>query len=131
MAGSGRLALRTVPGQGWVRGSGPAVLSRLRDAAVVRPGFLSAAEEETLSGELEPELRRRRYEYDHWDAVRLLALGAEPRRGGAWDVRGGTGIGVLGWAGLHLGAGPENGGSVLKLRGLEGRESALDMRAGS
>ncbi|XP_061044832.1 alpha-ketoglutarate-dependent dioxygenase alkB homolog 7, mitochondrial isoform X2 [Eubalaena glacialis] len=69
MAGSGRLALWTVPGHGWVRGSGPAVLSRLRDAAVVRPGFLSAAEEETLSGELEPELRRRRYEYDHWDAA--------------------------------------------------------------
>ncbi|XP_069352975.1 alpha-ketoglutarate-dependent dioxygenase alkB homolog 7, mitochondrial [Eulemur rufifrons] len=69
MAGSGRLALRTLPGLGWVRGSGPAVLSRLRDAAVVRPGFLSAAEEETLRRELEPELRRRRYEYDHWDAA--------------------------------------------------------------
>lgn len=69
-AGSGRLALRRLHGSGWVRGSGPAVLSRLRDEAVVRPGFLSAAEEETLSRELEPELRRRRYEYDHWDAVR-------------------------------------------------------------
>ncbi|XP_003421724.3 alpha-ketoglutarate-dependent dioxygenase alkB homolog 7, mitochondrial [Loxodonta africana] len=69
MAGTGRLALRTLPGQGWVRGSGPAVLSRLRDAAVVRPGFLSAAEEETLSRELEADLRRRRYEYDHWDAA--------------------------------------------------------------
>lgn len=34
---------------------------------------------ETLSRELEPELRRRRYEYDHWDAVRLAALGAEPQ----------------------------------------------------
>jgi hypothetical protein len=45
------------------------VLSRLQDEAVVRPGFLSKAEEETLSRELEPELRRRRYEYDHWDAV--------------------------------------------------------------
>uniref|UniRef100_H0XU03 Alpha-ketoglutarate-dependent dioxygenase alkB homolog 7, mitochondrial n=2 Tax=Otolemur garnettii TaxID=30611 RepID=H0XU03_OTOGA len=69
MAGSGRLALWTLPGPQWIRGSGPAVLNRLRDAAVVRPGFLSAAEEETLSQELEPELRRRRYEYDHWDAA--------------------------------------------------------------
>ncbi|XP_036169183.1 alpha-ketoglutarate-dependent dioxygenase alkB homolog 7, mitochondrial [Myotis myotis] len=69
MAGSGWLALRTMPGPGWVRGSGPAVLRRLRDAAVVRPGFLSAAEEETLRRELEPELRRRRYEFDHWDAA--------------------------------------------------------------
>ncbi|XP_073076631.1 alpha-ketoglutarate-dependent dioxygenase alkB homolog 7, mitochondrial isoform X1 [Manis javanica] len=62
MAGSGLQVLRALPGPGWVRGSGPVVLSRLRDAAMVRPGFLSAAEEETLSRELEPELRRRRYE---------------------------------------------------------------------
>lgn len=65
--------MRTLPAPGWVRGSDPAVLYRLRDAAVVKPGFLSAAEEETLSRELEPELRRRRYEYDHWDAVRRTA----------------------------------------------------------
>uniref|UniRef100_A0A8C5LEI8 AlkB homolog 7 n=1 Tax=Jaculus jaculus TaxID=51337 RepID=A0A8C5LEI8_JACJA len=45
-----------------------AVLNRLRGAAVVRPGFLSAAEQAVLSAELEPELRRRRYQYDHWDA---------------------------------------------------------------
>ncbi|XP_007952640.1 alpha-ketoglutarate-dependent dioxygenase alkB homolog 7, mitochondrial [Orycteropus afer afer] len=69
MAWSGRLALRTLPGHSWVRGSSPAVLSRLRDAAVVKPGFLSVAEEETLRRELEPDLRRRRYEYDHWDAA--------------------------------------------------------------
>lgn len=75
MTRSGRLALRTLQGSGWVRGSGPAVLSRLQDEAVVRPGFLSKAEEETLSRELEPELRRRRYEYDHWDAVRLAGRG--------------------------------------------------------
>ncbi|XP_048197840.1 alpha-ketoglutarate-dependent dioxygenase alkB homolog 7, mitochondrial isoform X1 [Perognathus longimembris pacificus] len=74
MAGSGRLALRTLPGSGWVRGSCPAVLSRLQDAAVVRPGFLSKGEEETLSRELEPELRRRRYEYDHWDALSVQAI---------------------------------------------------------
>lgn len=57
------------------------MLKRLRDSAVVRPGFLSTAEEETLSREVEPELRRRRYELDHWDAVR-------PRRGRS-HVRGG------------------------------------------
>lgn len=101
MAGSGWLALRTMPGPGWVRGSGPAVLRRLRDAAVVRPGFLSAAEEETLRRELEPELRRRRYEFDHWDAVRPAALEAGPRwgrshvRGGGRDVGGGDGRGAL------------------------------------
>ncbi|KAM9102334.1 alpha-ketoglutarate-dependent dioxygenase alkB homolog 7, mitochondrial [Sarcophilus harrisii] len=75
MVWSGRLALGALraPGlgtwPGWLRGSGPTVLRRLRGAAVVRPGFLSSAEEETLKRELEPELRRRRYEYDHWDAA--------------------------------------------------------------
>ncbi|XP_075798693.1 alpha-ketoglutarate-dependent dioxygenase alkB homolog 7, mitochondrial isoform X2 [Microtus pennsylvanicus] len=68
MAVSGRLAMRMLSGCGWVRASDPAVLSRLRDEAVVRPGFLSQAEEDTLTRELEPQLRRRRYEYDHWDA---------------------------------------------------------------
>ncbi|ELV10006.1 putative alpha-ketoglutarate-dependent dioxygenase ABH7 [Tupaia chinensis] len=69
MATSRQLALQKLRQLGWVRGSGPAVLRRLQDAAVVRPGFLSAAEEATLRSELEPELRRRRYEYDHWDAA--------------------------------------------------------------
>ena len=114
MAGGGQLALRTLSGHDWVRGSGPALLSRLRDAAVVRPGFLSAAEEETLSRELEPELRRRRYEYDHWDAVRLAALGgrtAELRRGGAWGVMGGKSgaLDVQGYCcGRDLGWGAES-----------------------
>ncbi|XP_044514412.1 alpha-ketoglutarate-dependent dioxygenase alkB homolog 7, mitochondrial [Gracilinanus agilis] len=71
MVWGGRRALGALraPGAwpGWLRGSGPSVLRRLRGAAVVRPGFLSAAEEETLRRELDPELRRRRYEYDHWD----------------------------------------------------------------
>ncbi|XP_027624777.1 alpha-ketoglutarate-dependent dioxygenase alkB homolog 7, mitochondrial isoform X1 [Tupaia chinensis] len=81
MATSRQLALQKLRQLGWVRGSGPAVLRRLQDAAVVRPGFLSAAEEATLRSELEPELRRRRYEYDHWDAVRRRGpgrVGAEP-----------------------------------------------------
>lgn len=121
MAGSGRLALRSLPGPAWVRGSGAAVLSRLRDAAVVRPGFLSAAEEETLSRELEPELRRRRYEYDHWDAVRTAARGAGQGRGAlgwGWEG-GGLGEGALragpgatpGWAG------PRRAGRGLEARG--------------
>ena len=101
------MVLRTLSQQGWVRGSGAAVLSRLQDAAVVRPGFLSAAEEETLSRELEPELRRRRYEYDHWDAVRRAA-GAEPPGRGLGRQRPG-GSGALGgrgfiWAGPGMGA---------------------------
>lgn len=104
MAGSGQLARRTLSGPSWVRGSGPAVLNRLRDAAVVQPGFLTAAEEETLSRELEPDLRRRRYEYDHWDAVRRAMLEAWPRRGrwkGRWGR--GQGSGALAWDGATAG----------------------------
>ena len=102
------MVLRTLSQQGWVRGSGAAVLSRLQDAAVVRPGFLSAAEEETLSRELEPELRRRRYEYDHWDAVRRVALGRS-HRGVAWDIRDRAGVerwvgGASSGRGLGMGA---------------------------
>lgn len=82
--------MRTLPGSAWVRSSGSALLGRLKDVAVVRPGFLSKDEEDTLSGELEPELRRRRYEYDHWDAVRSR------RRGGCW--RGGAACNVVGGA---------------------------------
>ena len=108
MAGGGQVVLRTLSQQGWVRGSGAAVLSRLQDAAVVRPGFLSAAEEETLSRELEPELRRRRYEYDHWDAVRRVALGRS-HRGVAWDIRDRAGVerwvgGASSGRGLGMGA---------------------------
>lgn len=95
MAVSGRLAMRMLSGCGWVRGSDPAVLSRLRDEAVVRPGFLSQAEEDTLTRELEPQLRRRRYEYDHWDAV----SGRSPRGGDyegtptGWDSVGSARLG--------------------------------------
>ncbi|XP_031204593.1 alpha-ketoglutarate-dependent dioxygenase alkB homolog 7, mitochondrial [Mastomys coucha] len=69
MAGSRRLVMRLLSGCGWVRGSDSALLSRLRDEAVVHPRFLTQEEEDTLTRELEPQLRRRRYEYDHWDAA--------------------------------------------------------------
>ncbi|XP_060037518.1 alpha-ketoglutarate-dependent dioxygenase alkB homolog 7, mitochondrial isoform X1 [Erinaceus europaeus] len=86
-AGGGRLVMRTLPAPGWVRGSDPAVLSRLRDAAVVKPGFLSAAEEETLSRELEPELRRRRYEPSTASA-RLRRRSGRRRAGPSWSAYG-------------------------------------------
>lgn len=136
MAGSGRLALRSLPGPAWVRGSGAAVLSRLRDAAVVRPGFLSAAEEETLSRELEPELRRRRYEYDHWDAVRTAARGAGRGRGAlgwGWEG-GGLGEGALraGPGATPRGRGHGGRGGVSKrgVTGARGSTSEAEMRAG-
>lgn len=104
-------------GCGWVRGSDSNVLSRLRDEAVVHPGFLSQEEEDTLTRELEPQLRRRRYEYDHWDAVsgrsgelRGLPLGHNEGAGSSegqseeLDLLGQVGDSVF-WAVLDVGSG--------------------------
>ncbi|XP_053868543.1 alpha-ketoglutarate-dependent dioxygenase alkB homolog 7, mitochondrial [Malaclemys terrapin pileata] len=52
-----------------VRASGPGVARRLRGQAGVRPGFLSGPEEAALGQEVEPQLRRRRYQFDHWDGA--------------------------------------------------------------
>lgn len=41
----------------------------LRDMQVF-PNFVSEAEEASLLAELEPYLKRMRYEFDHWDNVR-------------------------------------------------------------
>ncbi|GAB1610727.1 alpha-ketoglutarate-dependent dioxygenase alkB homolog 7, mitochondrial-like [Argonauta hians] len=39
----------------------------IRGEVEVRPDFVSVEEEKSLLGELEPYLKRLRYEYDHWD----------------------------------------------------------------
>lgn len=43
-------------------------LAVLRDMQVL-PDFVSEAEEASLLAELEPYLKRMRYEFDHWDNV--------------------------------------------------------------
>lgn len=40
----------------------------------VLPDFVSEAEEAALLAELEPVLKRMRYEFDHWDNVSLLLI---------------------------------------------------------
>ncbi|XP_075062707.1 alpha-ketoglutarate-dependent dioxygenase alkB homolog 7, mitochondrial [Mixophyes fleayi] len=47
--------------------SSSAVLSRLSPGLTLQPDFVSAEEEAALCGELEPVLRKRRYERGHWD----------------------------------------------------------------
>ncbi|XP_064899927.1 alpha-ketoglutarate-dependent dioxygenase alkB homolog 7, mitochondrial isoform X3 [Columba livia] len=54
---------------GLVRASSPAVERRLRGLALVRGGFVSAAEAAELLAELEPLLGRRPYQFDHWDGA--------------------------------------------------------------
>lgn len=48
-------------------GSNPGLLSRLCSQVEVRPGFITEEEEAALLKELEPGLKRKRYEFDHWD----------------------------------------------------------------
>uniref|UniRef100_A0A674GQQ3 AlkB homolog 7 n=1 Tax=Taeniopygia guttata TaxID=59729 RepID=A0A674GQQ3_TAEGU len=55
------------PGPGLVRGSRPELLRRLRGLARVRGEFVSEEEAAALLAEVEPALRRGRYQSDHWD----------------------------------------------------------------
>ncbi|KAK7938971.1 hypothetical protein WMY93_002297 [Mugilogobius chulae] len=48
-------------------GSNPGLLQRLGSQVEVRPGFITEEEEASLLKELEPGLKRKRYEFDHWD----------------------------------------------------------------
>ncbi|XP_018596390.1 alpha-ketoglutarate-dependent dioxygenase alkB homolog 7, mitochondrial [Scleropages formosus] len=50
-----------------VCGSSPEVLERVRGHVEVREDFISEEEERALLQELEPGLRKKRYEFDHWD----------------------------------------------------------------
>ncbi|MBN3323922.1 ALKB7 dioxygenase, partial [Atractosteus spatula] len=50
-----------------VSGSSPDVLEKIRGQVEVSENFLTEAEERALLQELEPGLRKKRYEFDHWD----------------------------------------------------------------
>ncbi|XP_069804013.1 alpha-ketoglutarate-dependent dioxygenase alkB homolog 7, mitochondrial isoform X2 [Dendropsophus ebraccatus] len=47
--------------------SSPSVLSQLSPGLTVQPDFITAEEEAALCRELEPVLRKKRYESGHWD----------------------------------------------------------------
>lgn len=63
-ANNGLLAQRDEP---LVVGSSPKLVHGLGSQVEVRPGFITEEEEATLLKELELGLKRKRYEYDHWD----------------------------------------------------------------
>ncbi|XP_035036443.1 alpha-ketoglutarate-dependent dioxygenase alkB homolog 7, mitochondrial [Hippoglossus stenolepis] len=50
-----------------IRGSSPELLRALGSQVEVRTAFITEAEEGALLGELEPGLRKKRYEFSHWD----------------------------------------------------------------
>ncbi|XP_069557189.1 alpha-ketoglutarate-dependent dioxygenase alkB homolog 7, mitochondrial isoform X2 [Brachyistius frenatus] len=62
--GCGPLPLR---GEAPVVGSSRELVRRLGSQVEVRAGFITEDEEAALLGELEPGLKKKRYEFDHWD----------------------------------------------------------------
>lgn len=55
------------------------LVERLGSQVQVRTAFISEEEEQALLLELEPGLRKKRYEFDHWDdvgAARVLGFAA-------------------------------------------------------
>ncbi|XP_053707928.1 alpha-ketoglutarate-dependent dioxygenase alkB homolog 7, mitochondrial [Synchiropus splendidus] len=50
-----------------VVGSSGELVRRLASQVEVRPGFITQEEEEAFLRELHPGLRKKRYEFDHWD----------------------------------------------------------------
>lgn len=68
-ASSGPVPLRS---EALVVGSSLELVQRLSTQVEVRAGFITEKEEQALLKELEPGLKKKRYEYDHWDDVSLL-----------------------------------------------------------
>ncbi|XP_051995352.1 alpha-ketoglutarate-dependent dioxygenase alkB homolog 7, mitochondrial-like isoform X3 [Xyrauchen texanus] len=51
----------------WLCGSSQNILSAVREQVEVRQNFISEEEENALFKEVEKGLRKKRYEFDHWD----------------------------------------------------------------
>lgn len=75
-SGSCRASSGPVPprGEALVVGSSLELVQRLGSQVEVRAGFITEKEEQALLKELEPGLKKKRYEYDHWDDVSLLYI---------------------------------------------------------
>lgn len=61
--------LQSTEESGWLCASSREILSAVRGLVEVRQNFISEEEEKALLKELEPGLRKKRYEFDHWDNV--------------------------------------------------------------
>ncbi|XP_041942054.1 alpha-ketoglutarate-dependent dioxygenase alkB homolog 7, mitochondrial [Alosa pseudoharengus] len=51
----------------WLCGSSPHIVESVREFVEVQVDFISEQEEQALLRELEPGLKKKRYEFDHWD----------------------------------------------------------------
>lgn len=55
-------------------GSSRELVQKLGSQVQVRTGFITEQEEQALLRELDPGLKKKRYEFDHWDDVSLSKL---------------------------------------------------------
>lgn len=65
-ASSGPLS---APDEALIAGSSRELVQRLGSQVQVRTSFITEEDEEALLRELEPGLKKKRYEFDHWDDV--------------------------------------------------------------
>ena len=56
-------------------GSSRELVQTLESQVEVRTGFITEEEEAALLRELEPSLKKKRYEFDHWDDVSNVCSG--------------------------------------------------------
>lgn len=66
------------PGEPLIVGSSKELVQKLGSQVQVRTGFITVEEEQALLRELDPGLKKKRYEFDHWDDVSLLAIRVSP-----------------------------------------------------
>ncbi len=49
--------------------SDPEVFDLMKNYMIIKPDFINEQEEKDIMDEIEPYMKRLRYEYDHWDNV--------------------------------------------------------------
>lgn len=62
----------SAPDQALIVGSSRELVQKLRSQVQVRTAFITEEEEQALLRELDPGLKKKRYEFDHWDDVSLI-----------------------------------------------------------
>lgn len=67
LSSSARSGLSPLRDEALIAGSSPELVRGLGSQVEVKPDFITEEEEAALLGELEPGLRKKRYEFDHWD----------------------------------------------------------------
>lgn len=66
----------SAPDEALIVGSSRELVQKLGSQVQVRTGFITEEEEQALLRELDPGLKKKRYEFDHWDDVSLKKLTA-------------------------------------------------------